>query len=191
MSGDPPSVVVLAGPNGAGKSTAAPHLLREGFGVDEFVNADEIARGLSGFSPDQPAFAAGRIMLQRINELTDARCSFAFETTLASRMFAPLLARLGASGYATHLLFLLLPTADAAVERVRTRVEEGGHAVPDEIVRRRYTRGLRSLFRLYLPVVDEWVVYDNAGPDPAIIARSGGLVAQPAIWSRLQVEYGS
>jgi predicted ABC-type ATPase len=88
MSGDPPSVVVLAGPNGAGKSTAAPHLLREEFGIDEFVNADEIAKGLSAFAPDQPAFAAGRIMLRRISALADARRTFAFETTLASRMFA-------------------------------------------------------------------------------------------------------
>lgn len=188
---DPPSVVVLAGPNGAGKSTAAPHLLHAELGIDEFVNADEIARGLSGFKVDRPAFAAGRIMLERIRELAGEHRTFSFETTLASRTFAPLLRALKARGYRTHLLFLHLPSAEAAVGRVRLRVTEGGHSVPEEVVRRRYRRGLRNLFNLYLPVVDAWVVYDNGGPQPLLIARSDGRIGQSATWNRLRAEYGN
>ncbi|HZL93888.1 MAG TPA: AAA family ATPase [Vicinamibacterales bacterium] len=113
-----PSVVILAGPNGAGKSTAAPELLQGELAVNEFVNADVIARGLSAFDPDRAAIAAGRVMLARLNELARQRESFAFETTLASRSFAPRLRALRKSGYAIHLLFLWLSSPDLAVQRV-------------------------------------------------------------------------
>ena len=118
MSAPRPCVVILAGPNGAGKSTAAPELLQGELAVTEFVNADVIARGLSAFDPDRAAIAAGRVMLTRLDELARQRESFAFETTLASRSFAPWLRDLRASGYAVHLFFLWLSSADLAVQRV-------------------------------------------------------------------------
>lgn len=187
---DPPSIVVLAGPNGAGKSTAAPLLLMGRLSVSEFVNADDIARGLSGFTPDAAAVAAGRIMLKRIRELASQRSTFAFETTLVSRHFATRISAMRASGYRFRLIFLHLPSADAAVQRVASRVREGGHSIPEHVIRRRYQRGLCNLFSLYLPLADEWVAYDNSDAQPAEIANSDGLALQPELWARLQEEYG-
>ena len=158
MAGSRPLVIVIAGPNGAGKSTTAPSLLRDTLQVSEFVNADTIAGGLSAFRPDSVAIAAGRAMLERIRQLAEARAEFAFETTLASRSFAPWLARLKRNGYHVHVLFLWLESADLAVNRVTARVRLGGHDVPEGTVRRRYTRGLRNLFGLYLPLADSWHV---------------------------------
>ncbi len=183
-------VVVVAGPNGAGKSTAAPRLLRDTLMVEEFVNADVIASGLSAFRPEGAAVAAGRIMLARMEELAAARRSFAFETTLASRSFAPWLGRLATSGYRTHLLFLWLESAELAVSRVAERVRVGGHDVPEATIRRRYDSGLRNLFSLYLPVVDSWQVLDNsAAPIPGLIAAgSRGAPAEvpdARIWRRI------
>jgi predicted ABC-type ATPase len=165
-----PSVVILAGPNGAGKSTAAPTLLRGALGVTEFVNADAIARGLSAFAPERAALAAGRVMRTRLRALAAARESFAFETTLASRSFAPWLHDLAASGYAVHLVFLWLPSAHLAVDRVAARVRDGGHDVPSDVVRRRYRAGLRNFFRIYAPIVATWRLYDGAGPKPRLLA---------------------
>src|SRR5439155_26523435 len=157
-----PKVVVLAGPNGAGKSTAASRLLRGALGVTEFVNADVIARGLSGFSPERVAMEAGRVMLRRIKELAAKRESFAFETTLASRSFAPWLRDLVKSGYRFHLVFLWLPSAAAAVARVAERVSLGGHDVPVATVRRRYKAGLKNFFELYRSLSTTWQVIDNS-----------------------------
>jgi predicted ABC-type ATPase len=170
MSEPRPSVVILAGPNGAGKSTAAPALLQDALGVDEFVNADIIARGLSASDPGSVEFAAGRVMRTRLRNLGEQRVSFAFETTLASRSFAPWLVSLGASGYEIHLVFLWLPSADFAIARVAERVRAGGHDVPAAIVRRRYAAGLRNFFRLYEPLVSTWTLYDSSGPEPRLVA---------------------
>lgn len=172
-----PSVVILSGPNGAGKSTAAPELLQDELAVSEFVNADVIARGLSAFDPDRAAMAAGRVMLGRLNELAGQRESFAFETTLASRSFAPWLRDLRASGYAVHLFFLWLSSPELAVERVAHRVRAGGHNVPAETIRRRYSAGIRNLFDLYQPVVTSWAVYNCSGPRSQLIAE--GLDSAP------------
>src|SRR4051812_37580642 len=120
-----PLVVVVGGPNGAGKSTTAPRLLRGALAVREFVNADAIAQGLSAFRPETVAFAAGRVMLARLRALAAAGDSFAFETTLASRNFAPWLRTLKAQGFKVHVAFLSLPTADLAVARVAERVRQG------------------------------------------------------------------
>lgn len=157
-----PLVVVVAGPNGAGKSTAAPRLLQNALAVAEFVNADAIASGLSAFRPETVAFAAGRLMLDRIRSLGRDRVNFAFETTLASRIFAPQLRRLRDSGYRVHLAFLSMPKADLAVARVAERVRAGGHNVPEAVVRRRFVGGLRNLFGLYLDLADTWQVFDNS-----------------------------
>jgi len=171
-SRNPPSVVVLGGPNGAGRSTTAPALLKGVLGVTEFVDADTIARGLSAFQPERVALSAGRIMLRRLKELASQRVSFAYETTFASRMFARWLAELQRGGYRVHMLFLWLPSADLAVERVADRVRMGGHDVPEETVRRRYAAGLRNFFSLYRPLANTWRIYDNSqSSGPFLIAR--------------------
>lgn len=176
MSEPRPSVVILAGPNGAGKSTVASALLQDALAIDEFVNADVIARGLSGFEPDRVAFAAGRIMLARLKELAARRGDFAFETTLATRSFAPWLRDLRLSGYDMHLFFLWLSSADLAIARVADRVGMGGHYVPDEVVRRRYLAGIRNFFNLYQPLATTWAVYNNSGPEPRRVAE--GLASE-------------
>jgi predicted ABC-type ATPase len=168
-------VVVLAGPNGAGKTTVAPVLLNELLGVTEFVNADTLAGGLSGFAPERAALAAGRVMLARLHELARQRRSFAFETTLASRSFAPWLARLKQGGYAVHVVFLWLPAPEIALERVAARVRLGGHSIPDETVKRRFHSGLRNFFRLYQALANTWWMYDNSGGGrPTLVARGSG-----------------
>ena len=168
MSQAPPSLVILAGPNGAGKSTVASALLHGALAVTEFV--DVIARGLSAFNPERVSIAAGRVMLARLRELAARRESFAFETTLSSRSFAPWLRDLRKSGYEIHLLFLWLPSADFAVDRVAARVRSGGHDVPADTVRRRYGAGLRNFFGLYQPIASTWAVYDASGLQPRLVA---------------------
>jgi predicted ABC-type ATPase len=189
-----PSVTVIAGPNGAGKSTSAPEVLRDALGVTEFVNADVIARGLSAFEPERAALAAGRVMLARLRELAQKRESFAFETTLASRSFAPWLADLRGKGYHFHLIFLWLPSADAAVARVADRVRTGGHNVPEATIRRRYEAGLRNFFALYQPLANSWRMYDNSTTSgPALIAAGKGpterTIAVPVSWNRIKARY--
>lgn len=157
-----PSLVIIGGPNGAGKSTLAPGLLKGTLDVSEFVDADVIARGLSGFEPERVAFAAGRVMLARLRELAERRVSFGFETTLASRSFAPWIVQLESLGYDFHVVFLSLPDAEVAVRRVAERVRMGGHSVPDTTIRRRYLAGLRNFFDLYRALATSWRVYDNS-----------------------------
>lgn len=182
-------VVVLAGPNGAGKSTAAPTLLRGRLGVTEFVNADTIAQGLSAFSPDQAAFEAGRVMLARLRYLATQRRSFAFETTLASRTFAPRLKEWIDNGYAFHLVYFWLPNSDFALARVRERVQLGGHDVPEATIRRRYQRGLANFFQLYLPLATTWRFYDNSSYRPRLIARGQGqerlVIIDKMLWTHI------
>ncbi len=176
-----PHVVALSGPNGAGKSTAAPALLKGTLGVTEFVNPDIIAQGLSAFEPERAALSAGRIMLRRLRELARQRVNFGFETTLASRRLAPRLAELKRRGYLVHLIFLWLPSADLAVERVAERVRMGGHAVPENTIRRRYVAGLRNFFALYRPLADTWRLYDTSPlPPPRLIAWGEGLTTRGA-----------
>jgi predicted ABC-type ATPase len=196
MSDPAPNVVVLAGPNGAGQSTAASRVLRDVAGIAEFVNADVIARGLSAFEPERAALAAGRIMLARLRELARQRVGFAFETTLASRTFAPWLAELIRLGYQFHLVFLWLPSADMAVARVAARVQEGGHNVPEETIRRRYETGLVNFFKLYQPMATTWKLCDNSdGANPRTVAfGETGLaptIVDSLVWEPLKLRYGS
>lgn len=191
-----PSLVVVGGPNGAGKSTTAEALLNGTLSVEEFVNADVIARGLSGFAPEGTAVAAGRILLARIRELAGQRATFAFETTLASRSFAPWLRGLVQHGYRVHVIYLWLPSPDLAVLRVGQRVRAGGHGLPEETIRRRYTRGLRNLFEIYRPLATSWHVYDNALPSGARLVargRSGGAdeVVDATLWQEIRARGGS
>ena len=187
-------MVVIAGPNGSGKSTSAPALLRDSLGVEEFVNADRIAEGLSAFRSDTVAIQAGRIMLQRMRDLAARRSDFAFETTLASRSFAPWLAGLKTNGYRVHIVFLWLSSPELAMARVANRVREGGHGVAEDVIRRRYGAGLRNLFQRYQPISDSWFLLDSSGPDtPRLIARrtvTGMLeVADEDLWTQLQARY--
>jgi predicted ABC-type ATPase len=159
--------------------------------VEEFVNADTIAQGLSAYRPESAAVAAGRVMLERLRFLATARRDFAFETTLAGRRHARWLQELRSSGYRTHLVFLMLPSAALAVARVAERVRQGGHHVPEDVVRRRYTAGLRNLFLSYMPAVDGWQVYDNSDlKGPRLLAS--GAAGKPTViedamaWKRLE-----
>ena len=189
-----PLVVVIAGPNGAGKSTTAPSLLRDALQVSEFVDADAIAGGLSAFRPDTVAIPAGRAMLVRMRQLAEAKMNFAFETTLASRTFVPWLARLKRRGYHVHVLFLWLESPGLAVNRVAARVRLGGHDVPVQTVRRRYERGLRNFFNLYVPLADSWQMFDNSSAGrPRLVASGRGeraeQVADSSLWRRILETY--
>ncbi len=188
-STDAPLVVVIAGPNGSGKSTAAPYLLRDYAGVREFVNADDIARGLSVFQPESVGLQAGRIMLRRLQELAKEQKSFAFETTLASSSFAPWLRALQKEGYRVHLIFLWLPAPELAVQRVQGRVELGGHSVPETTIHRRYQAGLSNLLRNYIPFVESWLVMDNSSNALVPIAHSSNgqpTVFKEELWNQIQ-----
>lgn len=157
-----PKLYIIAGCNGAGKTTASYTVLPEMLGCKEFVNADEIAKGLSPFNPESVAIEAGRLMLQRMNVLLSEGSDFAFETTLASRSYVRFIEKAHARGYYVTLLFLWLPTSEQAVERVATRVREGGHDIPSDAIRRRYTNGIRNLTKLYTPICDYWTIYNNS-----------------------------
>ena len=194
MTKNSPSVVVIAGPNGSGKSTAAPALLRDHLRIAEFVNADVIAQGLSGFGSEQVALQAGRVMLDRLTDLAVRQADFAFETTLASRTFARRLRQLQAGGYQVHLLFLWLPSPEMAIARVASRVRCGGHHVPDEVVRRRYDAGLRNFFAVYRPFVDVWRMFDNSrGNGYELIAQetteAGLHVEKTDTWKRIEEQH--
>lgn len=191
MDSRTPLAVVLAGPNGAGKSTSAARLLRGALAVEEFVNADTIAQGLSAYRPEAAAIAAGRVMLERLRFLARERRDFAFETTLAGRGHARWLQELRTSGYRGHLIFLSLPHADLAIARVAERVRQGGHHVPEDVVQRRFRIGLTNLFACYPGAVDSWQVYDNAElAGPRLIAsRAAGMppeVADASAWDNLK-----
>jgi predicted ABC-type ATPase len=174
-----PEVVVLGGPNGAGKSTAAPRLLRGSLKVEEFVNADTLAQGLSAFRPEGVAREAGRIMLKRLDDLESQGKSFAFESTLAGHAHARRLERLKQRAYRIHIVYLWLPTAELAIARVAERVRAGGHDVSSEAVRRRFARGRRNFFALYRPLADTWRLYDGSSiRGPRLVAS--GAARKPA-----------
>jgi len=185
-----PNVIVIAGPNGAGKSTLAPALLRDTFKIPEYVNADTIAEGLSAFAPEDASFDAGRVMLGRLHDLASAGKSFAFETILASRFYAGWMKELKADGYRVSLIFLWLRDVEIAIERVKARVRLGGHSIPEGTIRRRFERGRKNLFELYLPIADAWHIY-NAGTEPAAeIARfdgvNGEVILDNELWSLIR-----
>ena len=152
---------IIAGPNGAGKTTASLTLLPEFLEIDTFINADIIAKELSPDDVDAVSFEAGRIMLQQIDELLLAGKNFAFETTLAARSYKHFIQRAQAQGYFVILLFFALPTPEMAMLRVKLRVKSGGNNIPEDTIRRRFTRGLHNLSECYWEVVDDVIVYDN------------------------------
>lgn len=185
----PPRIVIFAGPNGAGKSTHADAILAA-IGIDTFVNADYIARGLSGRNTDAVAFEAGRIMLTRLRQLSNAKVDFAFESTLSSRTFAKFLHTLKCQGYLVAIYYFSLANAQLAIRRVKLRVALGGHDVPAEVVRRRFGRSLSNFFNLYAPVADEWTLFDNSMSPLArtVAAKLDNqlTVKETATWLKLQ-----
>lgn len=156
------NLFIISGCNGAGKTTASFTILPDILNCKEFVNADEIARGLSPFQPETVAFEAGRIMLDRINELIRLGEDFAFETTLATKSYKHRIVDAKAKGYNVTLIFFWLQTVALAKERVAVRVTEGGHNIAPEVIERRYNNGIKNLFDIYLSIVDNVLIFDNS-----------------------------
>ena len=162
-------ILILAGPNGAGKTTFAREFLTTEANCPTFLNADIVAAELSPQHPEQVAMRAARFMLRRIQEESARGESFAFETTLANRSYAPSIREWQAAGYHVALWFLALPSVEAALARVAQRVLQGGHNVPDQVVRRRFVAGRANFDGLYKGLVDAWVLYDNSEAVPVLL----------------------
>lgn len=162
-------IIIIAGPNGAGKTTFAREFLPHEANCPVFVNADLIASGLSPFAPEHVVFQAGRLMLEEMERHVQARRSFAFETTLSGRAYLQHIRKWKAAGYRVELIFLQLQSADEAVARVAQRVAQGGHDIPEEVVRRRFEVGLHNFSRYYAPAVDMWALYDNSYESPLLL----------------------
>ncbi len=163
------NLYIISGCNGAGKTTASYSILPTILNCKEFINADEIAKGLSPFQPETVSFEAARIMLHRIDELLLKDVDFAFETTLATKSFAQTLQKAQAQGYTVTLLFFWLNSVELAKQRVALRVNEGGHNIPQDVIERRYHRGIKNLFALYLPICDNVMAFDNSDKLPVMI----------------------
>lgn len=176
---------IISGCNGAGKTTASYTVLPEILKVKEFVNADEIARGLSPFNPEGMAIEAGRLMLLRIDELLLKGWDFAIETTLATRSYSRLVQRAQAMGYTVHLMFFWLNSINLAEERVETRVQLGGHNIAKDVIKRRYHLGLHNLFEVFIPIVDEWMIVDNSDLPREMVAE-GGIKKEELIHNKVK-----
>lgn len=166
---------IIAGCNGAGKTTASYSVLPDLLECREFVNADEIAKGLSPFNPESVAIEAGKLMLQRIELLLYQKKTFAIETTLATRSYASLVKRAHEVGYVVVLLFFYLPSPEMAVARVAKRVSEGGHDIPIETINRRYWLGLQNFFNIFESIVDSWMFFDNENKSK-LIANNKSII---------------
>lgn len=173
-----PKLYIISGCNGAGKTTASYTVLPEMLECKEFVNADNIAAGLSPFNPENVAFESGRIMLGRINELLEEKVDFALETTLSTRSYVSFIKKAQYAGYEVTLLFFWLSSPQMAIDRVAKRVSKGGHNIPKDIIERRYYRGIKNLFDLYIPICDNWFVIDNMDLSPEVIAEGSGTLGK-------------
>ena len=167
------NLYIISGPNGAGKTTASYTVLPQILNCKEFVNADEIARGLSPFNPQGMAIEAGKLMLKRIDELLQKEESFSIETTLSTRSYFKLVETAHQKGYNVTLLYFWLESPEQAIERVAERVSKGGHDIPKDVIIRRYWAGLNNLFDIYMPIVDSWILVNNS-QTPRIIVALGG-----------------
>ena len=166
-----PNIYIIAGCNGAGKTTASYTVLPEVLHCAEFINADNIAKGLSPFNVEGVAIEAARIMLTRMRELIAQQIDFAFETTLASKSYISLLKQAKQNGYQVHLVFFWLNSIELAKERVQQRVQNGGHNIPSDVIERRYNAGIKNLKELYITFVDSWRIYDNSDNKHQLIAE--------------------
>ena len=171
MSKKSPNLYIIAGPNGAGKTTFAKEFLPHYAKCENFINADLIAQGLSPFFPDAAAMRAGRLLLEQIRLRASARSDFGFETTLSGVTYVSFLRRLKAQGYRIQLFFLWIPTVEMALARISDRVQRGGHDIPEKVVRRRFHKSIQNLFTRYRPLLDLWMLFDNSGAEPRLIAR--------------------
>lgn len=177
------TLYIISGCNGAGKTTASLTMLPEIWKCREFVNADEIAKGLSPYNPEGVAIEAGRLMLKRIDNLVEGEESFSIETTLSTKSYKGLIKRAHERGFQVQLLFFWLPTPETAVERVAQRVLEGGHNIPTNVIRRRYQAGIDNLFNIYLDIVDAWMIVENYQM-PRVLIADGGLNSEPNIYNQ-------
>jgi len=166
-----PTVYLITGCNGAGKTTASLTLLPEMLDCKEFVNADNIAAGISPFQPDKVAIEAGRLMLKRINDLIKVKVDFAIETTLSSRNYISKIKEFKKEGYEVILIYFWLNTPLLAIERIKQRVKRGGHFIPDDIVIRRYMRGIKNLLQYFIPLCDYWLIFDNSNENAIMVAE--------------------
>jgi predicted ABC-type ATPase len=186
-----PSIYIIAGCNGAGKTTASFTVLPEMLGCKEFVNADEIAKGLSPFQPETVSFHAGRLMLERIMELIDLEVDFAFETTLTTISYRNTIELARNRGYKITLLFFWLNDVQLAIERVATRVSEGGHHIQEDVIVRRYSRGLVNLTNIFTQICDYWIVIDNSAVPYKVIAEGSinflVTIYENEIWNKIKM----
>lgn len=171
------NLYIISGCNGAGKTTASYTVLPQILECKEFVNADEIAKGLSPFNPESVAFEAGRLMLQRIDDLLESNVTFAIETTLATKSYVNLVRRAQSMGYFVHLIFFWLESPELAINRVAERVRKGGHNIPQDVIRRRYVAGIVNLFGRFMDEVDLWMIYDNSRTPRTFVAKGGKSLA--------------
>jgi predicted ABC-type ATPase len=183
------TLYIIGGCNGAGKTTASFTIFPEILQCREYVNADEIAKGLSPFQPENVAIDAGRLMLHRISELIEKKENFAFETTLASRCFVRTIKTARANGYVIKVIFFWLHSVELARERVLQRVTRGGHNVDQKVIERRYHAGMNNFFNLYMPVSDEWIIVDNSSVESELIAEGRAdkiaKIHNSAAWNQL------
>ena len=180
-----PNLYIIAGCNGAGKTTASFTVLPEMLQCKEFINADEIARGLSPFQPETVAIAAARIMLIRIDAMIQNGLDFAIETTLTTRYYAEIIKLAKAKGYYVTMVFFWLNSVDLAIERVKARVNEGGHSIPESIIRRRYKNGIVNFENLFRPIVDYWLLIENTNKESTFIAE--GYFSEEPIISNIHI----
>ena len=166
-----PNLYIIAGPNGAGKTTFAEEFLQNYAECRTFINADTIARGLAGFSPDAVALKAGRLLLEQIGLYADKKIDFAFETTLSGVTHLSRLKDMKKEGYRIHLFFLWIPDIRLSLERVANRVKMGGHGVSEKVVRRRFHRGIKNFFKIYRSILDSWMLFDNSKIKPILVAK--------------------
>ena len=185
-----PNLYIISGCNGAGKTTASYTILPEILNCKEFVNADEIAKGLSPFQPETVSFHAGRIMLERINELLDQNVDFAIETTLTTLSYQKTIELAKTKGYTVTLLFFWLNDVNLAIERVKTRVMEGGHNIPEEVIIRRYKKGIKNLTKVFVNLCDYWLVIDNSSRPYTFIAEGNEeletMVYNQESWNKIK-----
>jgi predicted ABC-type ATPase len=194
MPRKPPSCYIIAGPNGAGKTTFAMEFLPLYANCRNFINPDLLARAFSPFDPDAGMLRAGRAVLERIGEFTQAKRDFAFETTLSGRGYVALLRRMKTAGFRLHMFYLWIPTADLALLRIRYRVQGGGHNVPEAEVRRRFGRTLGNLFKLYRPLLDTLHFFDNASEAPQLVFKDEAgktIVSDARLYENLRGQFGS
>jgi predicted ABC-type ATPase len=192
-----PNLYIIAGCNGAGKTTASMTVLPEILHCYEFVNADEIARGLSPFQPEKVAIEAGRIMLNRLNQLIESGVDFAFETTLSTKSYVSYIKKAKESGYKVTLIFIFLKSDTLAKLRVKARVSRGGHNIEENVVERRYKAGLKNFFQLYMPVCDFWLLVDNSSENFELNEIASGesentkLVLDNNLWNQINLNHGN